>query len=224
MEDLMDNHSHVKAFWRSQVDKLTIASNASNIWKTAWAAHCREYQVRTRECGVHLPTEDGKRQFFDPFYLSSHLNLMQGTSRMIFPRACVMFSICGSMNIGSTMPAHSKVSILYGTYPRCQREVGSLRKAFWAEPLPMWLSGTAMSPSTRAGVVSGGTNIPRKEFPDTPWARKWPNRPITHMVAAPLLTRRHTVAKLVYCLYTGQDLDLPRLESPSNWPFVSTCL
>ena len=148
---------------------------------------------------------------------------MQGTSRMIFPRDCVMFSIWSSKNIGSTIPFHSKVSILYGTYPRCQRTVGSLRKAFCAEPFPTWLSGTAMSPSTRVGDVSGGTNVPRKELPHTPCAM--PSRMIACMLAT---TQQEILARMwlpfyiclpdtgrVDILCTGQDPDLSGLECPT---------
>ena len=66
------------------------------------------------------------------------------------------------------MPSHSNVSILYGTKPLGQRDVGSVRKASRASPVPRWVSGTAMSPSTKLGFVWGGTKFPRKSAADSP--------------------------------------------------------
>ena len=98
----------------------------------------------------------------------TYWNFKQGTSVMIFVRDWVMFSIWSSRNIGSTFPFHSKVSIRYGMKALGHRADWLARKAPNTSPVPSWVSGTAMSPSTKLEVVSGGTNVPRKAPANAP--------------------------------------------------------
>ena len=67
----MNDHSLVKALRRPKVDKLTIASNTANIWKTACSTHRSEYQVRAFECWVHQP--DVKNEIFVKILTLCHL-------------------------------------------------------------------------------------------------------------------------------------------------------
>ena len=104
---------------------------------------------------------------------------MQGTSVQICWSDWVIFSIWGSVKIGSGPFPKSSVSILYGMNPFGQRAAPSATNAAWTSPPTRWLSGTTMSPSTRwleSGVSGGGANSPRWEGLNATQLAKSPKR------------------------------------------------
>ena len=180
----MKNIPYVKAFRGSKVDFLASFSNSTNVGVTGRPTHGCVDQMRSLKVFAHFPAWFRLLAFVPVclYAYNSYWNFKHGTSAMIFPWAKVMFSICSSKNIGSALPSHTKVSILYGTKPLGQRAVGSVKKAPRACPVPRWASGTAMSPSTKLGLVCGGTKLPRKVEEIPPGVAKNHRRQIRDML------------------------------------------
>ena len=102
MKGLMENSSHLKALWRSQVDILPVAfvhppnlGVAEGRWVLSVPLVCED-QVGALVALVHL----SKKKCIFSWHISvhykddeTHLKLMQGTPVSIFRRAWVMLSI-----------------------------------------------------------------------------------------------------------------------------------